>query len=401
MVKKMLKSEKQTQYFPPHGGIQHALPPGRGFMLSDNQALRNVKNPSSVCRACDVFYRVITMEPPRDARGTPAEIVVSFCSMDLLWMRPQLKRLEEHNVTVQRITIYSKCGNTVINPLERSDFGRILVQIVPHENIGRCDHTYAYHVARNFNRLLPVTIFVKDSFYGGSNVNSANLRLPLWMLATGALQDPFTRQISTAFHKHDRGGFYCGELPYEDKFSWAHRPSLGSFHVGSYETKHDQNIRMGSEKGHRGGSESRASQLFSNPRYPNQHSFWKSFLPPGIWATLNNTEVVPLCYGGTFAVRRDRLRRDGLTAADWSTIAESMNRADNVVESHYMERSWGALLAHADLVGGPKASTYGSELLCAASHINIGGPDAGVMQSCQCNPADKCIDVSKKLKSPS
>ena len=37
-------------------------------------------------------------------------------------------------------------------------------QVVNLDNVGRCDHTYLYHIIQNYNNLAPVTLFIPASF---------------------------------------------------------------------------------------------------------------------------------------------------------------------------------------------------------------------------------------------
>jgi hypothetical protein len=54
-------------------------------------------------------------------------------------------------------------------------------------------------------------------------------------------------------------------------------------------------------------------------------------------------EFMPVCFGGIFMTKWDRLRY--APVGNWSHIVQSLARGDNLEEGHFMERMWAALLS--------------------------------------------------------
>ena len=49
-----------------------------------------------------------------------------------------------------------------------------------------------------------------------------------------------------------------------------------------------------------------------------------------------------MCYGGEFGATRENIRR--VAQADWRTLAAALDRGDNIIEGHLMERAWASLI---------------------------------------------------------
>jgi len=58
-------------------------------------------------------------------------------------------------------------------------------------------------------------------------------------------------------------------------------------------------------------------------------------------------DLVPVCYGGVFGTHWGQLSSEDapLTPYGWKAVVQSLGRADNLEEGHYMERWWGDLLS--------------------------------------------------------
>ena len=49
-----------------------------------------------------------------------------------------------------------------------------------------------------------------------------------------------------------------------------------------------------------------------------------------------------MCYGGEFGATRENIRR--VAQADWRTLAAAVDRGDDIIEGHLMERAWASLI---------------------------------------------------------
>ena len=73
------------------------------------------------------------------------EIVVSRYNESLSWM-------DEYPFSLFTYTIYNKGSNDDF--LKKQDN-----KVIDLDNLGRCDHTYLYHIVSNYDNLKPITIF--------------------------------------------------------------------------------------------------------------------------------------------------------------------------------------------------------------------------------------------------
>ena len=74
-----------------------------------------------------------------DFEGVKFSMVISHCDKALDWIWRDFLASSRIVVNDEDIVIYSKCGNAV----EGSPSS---VRIINLPNVGRCDHTYAYHL---------------------------------------------------------------------------------------------------------------------------------------------------------------------------------------------------------------------------------------------------------------
>ena len=75
-------------------------------------------------------------------------------------------------------------------------------------------------------------------------------------------------------------------------------------------------------------------------------NFESQFSTQGDWVDALNLQVpqpiLPVCYGGVFMTTRGQIAKQDKSV--WTAIEESLSRGDNIVEGHYTERVWAALL---------------------------------------------------------
>lgn len=149
--------------------------------------------------ACDLGGPAEAAPPPSVWRerggGRPrprAELVIAHCTLPLGWVPPAIAELAACGVDVVATFVYSKCGRGV----KGLPKGLARVRTLP--NVGRCDHTYATHLASNYNSLEDLIIFAKDSSVDGSLAYSRRAAVRFGELARAALARGFgcrARQI--------------------------------------------------------------------------------------------------------------------------------------------------------------------------------------------------------------
>ena len=100
---------------------------------------------------------------------------------------------------------------------------------------------------------------------------------------------------------------------------------------------------------------------FNDPSRPLGIGYWlaNSGLPEVLLVLrpLLEQQHWQMCYGGSFATRREHIRR--WPVALWQWFATQLSRGDNIAEGHYMARLWAALLAP------PLSATREQAFLCA------------------------------------
>lgn len=99
------------------------------------------------------IWQPLTWYPVEKFQGKSDELapirvslVVSYCTASLDWLAPEITKLRNcfsGQLEVETLHIYSKCGRPV--PMEGLPPRTFVVEL---ENVGRCDHSYAYHLAR-------------------------------------------------------------------------------------------------------------------------------------------------------------------------------------------------------------------------------------------------------------
>ena len=230
----------------------------------------------------------------------PVYLVVSHCKQDLFWLANLTSIFQIHD-----IVIYSKCGYPVIGAPPNA-----LVSLLP--NVGRCDHTYAHYISE-LKATEGVVLFVKDTTHVHNiqegNMKGMNNRRSYQTMveeASGPSQFSCRQFIDPAVGISNEAIY-----TYLVKYSIA-KYNL-SFH--NYTTKQVEPFSI-----HR-----------------NMMSWMQ-----GLGVTLQQP-LTPVCYGGIFAVNVQRLQ--ALDRKVWIGVRNSLSRADNIEEGHFMERSWAGLLS--------------------------------------------------------
>jgi len=110
-------------------------------------------------------HKVSKMENMEDNIGpAPIEIVVSRYNEDLNWLNePIFKKYP--------VVCYNKGVNDTFNKPPN------MKKIVKVKNVGRCDHTYLYHIVSNYDNLADVTIFLPGSTNMPKKMEKAKMQI--------------------------------------------------------------------------------------------------------------------------------------------------------------------------------------------------------------------------------
>ena len=243
--------------------------------------------------------------------NTNIHIVVSHCEEHVNWIAQYIGP----GYNVKNITIFSKCNRKIRGLDELTKFAH--VQVIRLDNVGRCDHTYAYWIAKHYKEIQDnvetegddVVLFLKD-----------NKRFR-------RLYYNFKRYFTFLTDV----GFGCVKKPECDCSiqctRWRLMPNLA--HNKSYvlDFSLDEYKRVHRDENHE----------FLNEKYHNLKS-WRDDMN----LALPSTPSMPVCYGGMFGVKRKHILNQPLSV--WESVMKSLERGDNIIEGHYAERMWAGIL---------------------------------------------------------
>lgn len=234
----------------------------------------------SVCERSFVKYADLQSYKP----SRSSTVVVSFCTKpagvyEILKAFPKSK-----------LFVVSKCGRR---------FPYINISV---DNVGRVDYSYLTFITQQYDDLSDTTIFIKDS-WKRQDKNNLFSHIPHARLDDMILNDR---------------GFEC----WFQYMIWHDCRVLDTFQLQKYNKPWDSSTMRG---------------VFKS-RYTSFHEFHNRFTTR--W---NESYNCPVCYGGVFAARKERIRRVPLAA--WKMLHKTLERGNNIEESHFVERLWAMLLS--------------------------------------------------------
>ena len=226
---------------------------------------------------------IITVIILATKRSKTIDLVVSRYAEDLNWLNElDLKQF-------RRIIVYNKGPKITQKEVKK------MAEIIELPNVGRCDHTYLYHIITNYDKLSDVTIFLTASCSMDYKWENAK------------------RTIDTALRTYD------------------------SVFVGSHHTdvaKEMANFKLDEWK----SSESNNAQ--NNPETKLLPSPERPF---GVWYKKNfgSTQVNAVVYHGIFAVSKRHIRQRSLKS--YKELIRYLDTHSNPEVGHYFERAWLAI----------------------------------------------------------
>jgi hypothetical protein len=209
------------------------------------------------------------------------EIVVSRYNEDLSWVK-------EYPFNQFKYTIYNKGSN--------QDFIKpSLYRIVQLPNIGRCDHTYLYHIVNNYNQLAPITIF-----------------LP------GSIKIYYKKAVAIKLIHHilnSKNAVFLGLQTNNIKTKFA------NFTIDNWAATNPNN-RINN------------SDIHLEPAILRPYGKWyKHFF--------GNTVVQKFCYMGIFSINKLDIIKHNINR--YQQLLNAVSNHSNPEVGHYIERSWGAI----------------------------------------------------------
>jgi hypothetical protein len=266
------------------------------------------------------------------------------------WLGEFLSKLSKEHARVIRVTIVAKCGVS-----ERTlacgelPAGMPRPQVREMANVGRCDHSWASFFHAEYRSLASRIICLKDSYL----LHNQLPRVPVRSLVEGS---------------HE--GFACAYRMVNHPSAKSWRPTLCTkklafdWSLAGYSKTHDQSAGRRASRASKNGQNRTGG--FAATRQP--YRAWARGLipmrstsePRHVAVQASARSLWPLCLGGGFATTREAVQH--VPRQRWQAIAQTMGRADNVEESHYMERTWAAMLSPPQMwrsSGGPSIFCLG------------------------------------------
>eukprot|EP00951_Prasinocladus_malaysianus_P037880 scaffold410533_cov18-Prasinocladus_malaysianus.AAC.2 len=241
-------------------------------------------------------------------------LVVAYCHKNISWIRPQVKDLAQAGFHVKSIHIYSKCNNPISDELLPPG---AVVETLP--NVGRCDHTYLYHLAQHpATALQSITIFAKDAAYRRPHASLKEL-------------------VITAMHNNF--GFACGQKPPTFQNKGGESFSVTNWYLS-------RRLKALSLRAYKSGSSPGSNSHFKAPKEHRGLGAWLrsvDAMQPETYRQLFSPPALPFCFGGIFAVRRKNA--EIVKPEGWAKLEVALSRGDNIEEGHYMERLWALLFS--------------------------------------------------------
>ena len=250
------------------------------------------------CRGCEQCAQLLAApdtSPTEAEPNTSLELVISACESSLDWLLP----IAQNNKYA--ISIYSKCSR------DYDEMRLPGVTIEQLRNVGRCDHTYAYHIWKNYNTLKSTVVFMKDT-------------------SSDAYGSRFARVLTTDLKRLSAASeFTCQREPdYFTRSVWHNRRELWKFRLSDYTS----NTR---------------SKLEYSTANSSMYAFLKGVLSTIEFEALKARDYVPVCYGGAFSASSQRIH--SVSRTTWMNIVHKLSGFESGEAGHYMERSWRALLS--------------------------------------------------------
>lgn len=275
-------------------------------------------------------------------RGKPnhVSLVISFCRHDITWLCPAFR-----GINISNVTIYSKCGRDeeARHLLRKSECLPPEGYVVALPNVGRVDHTIAYDMVNTERRPDSVVVYLKDTYRvihqrgleAVTLVDMISVAAGPVGFGCGLRPKPNSGNNMCTSGLFTRINRYLGlsskpaicEPPRQTRgyrkymSTWHLTKKLESFCLGHH-------ARASTLYGRQDDEDFIASQDFRTWLYSMQVS-----LP---------RPVSPVCYGGNFAVKMSNVLN---VRGPLQNILISLSRGDNILEGHFAERTWAALLS--------------------------------------------------------
>ena len=251
-------------------------------------------------------------------------IVISHCTKDLHWLSDYTRGFD-----IASVHVITKCGVPVAGVPKHMN-ATTTIEVLP--NVGRCDHSYAHYITTILDEKIKISK-ANGNGNGGDDIEKDSVVLFLKddMSRENLHQGDFIKKTwndleSILRVSFSENGFSCGTVITKSSHRSAYHDlsRLFKFKMHVYKSNKKVYTDYGDE-------------VPFEYNIMNLGSFMK-ILDPGLLP-----ELVQVCYGGVFAASLSNIRKT--KSSTWETAEKILSRGDNIVEGHFMERSWGMLLS--------------------------------------------------------
>lgn len=245
-----------------------------------------------------------------------ADIVLAHCNKNISWLENAALDVSSVAQHVRNIFIYTMCGVDPLFALSEDFQSRYNIHIKKLPNLGRNDMAFTYHIVSNYHKFKEggSVYFTKDSMVDYPIEHLRNLSVPFKEVATKMQSGP---------------SFACFQRPEAHVMEWHRRQEVWKFRLPFYVTADNF-------------GKAEADKNFNKENF-TMCGFFLDTLDSDTFADISQRDYIKVCYGGSFAVRTDKVRQVPLLA--WKQILSKLQSHENGEVMHYMERTWASLFS--------------------------------------------------------
>ena len=210
------------------------------------------------------------------------EIVIARYNESLLW-------LNEYPFTEFEYIVYNKGDNENFNKTN-------VKKIVQIQNVGRCDHTYLYHIIHNYNNLSGITVFFPGSIDIDYKKNKA------------------IQLLNNIINSNYKNAYFLGN---NDNVKELHK----NFTLDEWKCSHSENVLKNNE-----------STLLKCKLRP--YAKWYRYF-------FGNIQAKWSTFCGIFSIDKRDIIQHNINR--YIRLIHTVNTHSNPEAGHYIERSWGAI----------------------------------------------------------
>jgi len=214
----------------------------------------------------------------------PVELVIARYNENLEWL---------NNAPFRKypVIIYNKGVNNNFNA-ESKD-----VRIEKLQNVGKCDHTYLYHIINNYDNLADVTVFLPGSAHMKEKMKKTK------------------RIMNELENNNNNNSVFLGSSMNDVK------TQLYNFKLDEWKTSNKENFNQNHE-----------SKLYLAYKRPFGKWFESKF---------GSIQIQHVSYGGIMAISKQHILQHSKNY--YQTLIKELDNHSNPEAGHYIERSWEAV----------------------------------------------------------